>query len=236
MELMNTTTAKLDNGKTLVIDITRERATTLFEEIKTNNAKGINLYFDNCERILELRNKNAHYLFEYGSFKEMAEALFEKGETQAKNMCTIAERYGSKLQDGSCVIMHREELSQYNATQLYYISQLNGFTNIVDTPKKYSISPNTTCAEIRKIVSDEKRLIQLRKLGLTDKQIDETLAKEKAEKDAPKDAPKDKISIDADKLAKAIKTIMSIENALKSDNTPNVKIDKINAIIDKYNK
>ena len=145
------------NGKNIEVTCNEEHARYLFDTISDNNLAGMDLYFNNCELIAELRDSKGFYLLGYDSFKEMASDLFEQGETQAKNMCLIAKKYGSKLQDGRYTIVDRESLKAYTPTQLLQIGNLKEFNgNLEDTTKKYGITPTTTCAELRETVAQEK--------------------------------------------------------------------------------
>ena len=145
------------NGKNIEVTCNEEHARYLFDTISDNNLAGMDLYFNNCELIAELRDSKGFYLLGYDSFKEMASDLFEQGETQAKNMCLIAKKYGSKLQDGRYTIVDRESLKAYTPTQLLQIGNLKEFNgSLEDTTKKYGITPTTTCAELRETVAQEK--------------------------------------------------------------------------------
>ena len=145
------------NGKNIEVTCNEEHARYLFDTISDNNLAGMDLYFNNCELIAELRDSKGFYLLGYDSFKDMASDLFEQGETQAKNMCLIAKKYGSKLQDGRYTIVDRESLKAYTPTQLLQIGNLKEFNgNLEDTTKKYGITPTTTCAELRETVAQEK--------------------------------------------------------------------------------
>ena len=145
------------NGKNIEVTCNEEHARYLFDTISENNLAGMDLYFNNCELIAELRDTKGFYLLGYDSFKEMASDLFEQGETQAKNMCLIAKKYGSKLQDGRYTIVDRESLKAYTPTQLLQIGNLKDFNgSLEDTTKKYGITPTTTCAELRETVAQEK--------------------------------------------------------------------------------
>lgn len=160
------------NGKYEEITITEDRATEVVNEICVNNAKGIDLYFANCELITELRNNNGHYALGYNSFKELADELFESGETQAKNMCLIAQSFGKRNDDGSYTIIDKEVLKNFSATQLLYIRGLKEFNgNITETCEKYGISLNqsedkVTTATLRALIAKEKETDSF--LSLTD--------------------------------------------------------------------
>ena len=160
------------NGKYEEITITEDRATEVVNEICVNNAKGIDLYFANCELITELRNNNGHYALGYNSFKELADELFESGETQAKNMCLIAQSFGKRNDDGSYTIIDKEVLKNFSATQLLYIRGLKDFNgNITETCEKYGISLNqsedkVTTATLRALIAKEKETDSF--LSLTD--------------------------------------------------------------------
>lgn len=145
------------NGKNVEVTCNEEHARYLFDTISDNNLAGMDLYFNNCELIAELRDSKGFYLLGYDSFKDMASDLFEQGETQAKNMCLIAKKYGSKLEDGRYTIIDRDSLKAYTPTQLLQIGNLKDFNgNLEDTTKKYGITPTTTCAELRETVAQEK--------------------------------------------------------------------------------
>ena len=145
------------NGKNIEVKCNEEHARYLFDTISENNLAGMDLYFNNCELIAELRDTKGFYLLGYDSFKDMASDLFEQGETQAKNMCLIAKKYGSRLQDGRYTIVDRETLKAYTPTQLLQIGNLKDFNgSLEDTTKKYGITPATTCAELRETVAQEK--------------------------------------------------------------------------------
>lgn len=145
------------NGKNIEVKCNEEHARYLFDTISDNNLAGMDLYFNNCELIAELRDSKGFYLLGYDSFKDMASDLFEQGETQAKNMCLIAKKYGSRLQDGRYTIIDRDSLKAYTPTQLLQIGNLKEFNgSLEDTTKKYGITPSTTCAELRETVAQEK--------------------------------------------------------------------------------
>lgn len=145
------------NGKNVEVTCNEEHARYLFDTISDNNLAGMDLYFNNCELIAELRDSKGFYLLGYDSFKDMASDLFEQGETQAKNMCLIAKKYGSKLEDGRYTIIDRDSLKAYTPTQLLQIGNLKEFNgNLEDTTKKYGITPTTTCSELRETVAQEK--------------------------------------------------------------------------------
>lgn len=145
------------NGKNVEVKCNEEHARYLYDTIVDNNVAGIDLYLSNCELIAELRDSKGFYLLGYNSFKDMASELFEQGETQAKNMCLIAKKYGSKLEDGRYTIIDRDRLKAYTPTQLLQIGNLKDFNgSLEDTTKKYGITPATTCAELRETVAQEK--------------------------------------------------------------------------------
>lgn len=154
------TSVVMIDGKATEITISDKRAEELVNSICENNAKGIDLYFNNCELITELRNSNGFYALGYNSFKELAEVLFDSGETQAKNMCLIAQSFGKRNDDMSYTIMDKEILKQYSATQLLLIRGLYDFANcdrnIVKVTEKYGITPKTTCAQLRDLTKFEK--------------------------------------------------------------------------------
>lgn len=154
MEIKETLTRQVGND---IITCTDERATALVNGIMENNSKGIDLYFSNCELIKELRDTNGYYLLGYANFKELAEALFDSGETQAKNMCLVAKYFGKENSDKSWTIIDKELLKKYSATQLLYIGQLHDFDgSITECATKYGFSPKTTCAQFRELVKFEK--------------------------------------------------------------------------------
>ena len=171
------------NGKNVEVTCNEEHARYLFDTISDNNLAGMDLYFNNCELIAELRDSKGFYLLGYDSFKEMASDLFEQGETQAKNMCLIAKKYGSKLEDGRYTIIDRESLKAYTPTQLLQIGNLREFNgNLEDTTKKYGITPTTTCAELRETVAQEK----------SDKKEDKKVKEEKSTD--PVETPHDEVN------------------------------------------
>ena len=160
-KLVTSEVVKLDNGKVEEVTISQERATQLLDSIYKNNSKGIDLFFSNCELITELRNSNGFYTLGYNSFKELADELFESGETQAKNMCLIAQDFGERNDDGSYTIKDKELLKTFSATQLLLIRGLHDFDgNILTTCETYGIDitgkVKVTCATLRKLTQLEK--------------------------------------------------------------------------------
>ena len=179
-----------------IITCTKERATILVNDIMENNAKGIDLYFNNCELIKELRDGNGYYQLGYSNFKEFAEAVFDSGETQAKNMCLIAKYFGKENTDKSWTIIDKELLKSFSATQLLYIGQLKNFKgNITEAVQFYGFSIEkkngkdvctTTTKVLRELVQFEKNHNKALSLA----QVDEL--KNKLPDNDPKDNdPKD---------------------------------------------
>ena len=179
-----------------IITCTKERATILVNDIMENNAKGIDLYFNNCELIKELRDGNGYYQLGYSNFKEFAEAVFDSGETQAKNMCLIAKYFGKENTDKSWTIIDKELLKSFSATQLLYIGQLKNFKgNITEAVQFYGFSIekkngkdvcSTTTKVLRELVQFEKNHNKALSLA----QVDEL--KNKLPDNEPKDnEPKD---------------------------------------------
>lgn len=163
MKLETTTNAivTLDDGTQETILCSQERANELSDGIYQAQQKGIDLYFNICEYVAEVRDSKAFYLLGFSSFKDFAQEYFESGETQAKNMCLIASSYGSKKQDGSYVIVDKENLKRFTATQLYYIRGLNAFDgNVVSTTSKYGIDSTTKTADLRALVKAEKQALK----------------------------------------------------------------------------
>lgn len=163
MKLQQTTVSKvtLEDGTQETILCTQERANELSDAIYQAQQRGIDLYFTICEYVAEVRDSKAFYLLGFSSFKDFAQEYFESGETQAKNMCLIASSYGSKKKDGSYVIVDKENLKRFTATQLYYIRGLNAFNgNVVDTTEKYGIDSATKTAELRALVKAEKQALK----------------------------------------------------------------------------
>ena len=161
MEIKETLTRQVGND---IITMTDDRASLITSQISENNSKGIELYFNNCELIKEMRDNNGFYLLGYSSFKEYADEMFDSGETQAKNMCLIAKYFGKENDDKSWTIVDKEILKKFSATQLYYIGQLQGFDgSIAKAIEFYGFEYNedkqrytTTTAVLRELVKFEK--------------------------------------------------------------------------------
>ena len=161
MEIKETLTRQVGND---IITMTDDRASLITSQISENNSKGIELYFNNCELIKEMRDNNGFYLLGYSTFKEYADEMFDSGETQAKNMCLIAKYFGKENDDKSWTIVDKEILKKFSATQLYYIGQLQGFDgSIAKAIEFYGFEYNedkqrytTTTAVLREIVKFEK--------------------------------------------------------------------------------
>ena len=152
------------NGRNVEVTISEGRSKDLYNGIVDNSKKGIELYFDSCEKVLELRDSKGFYQLGFDSFKDMCADLFETGETQAKNMCLIAKSYGTTHTDGRVEIMNKEKLSVFTPTQLLLIRTLSGFTgNIETTCTAYGITPATTCAHLRDVIATEKAAIEDKK-------------------------------------------------------------------------
>jgi hypothetical protein len=161
MDIKETITRQVGND---IITCTDERATTIVSSIVENNAKGIDLYFSNCELIKELRDTSGYYLLGYSSFKDFAEEVFDSGYTQAKNMCLIAKYFGKENDDKTWTIIDKDLLKVFTATQLLYIGQLKGYDgNITEAVTKYGFTftednkkCTTTTAQLRELVQYEK--------------------------------------------------------------------------------
>ena len=193
MKIETTTNAlvTLEDGSQETITCTQDRANELSDLIYKAQQEGIDLYFSICEYVKEVQESKAFYLLGYGSFKDFAQDRFDTGETQAKNMCLIASSYGSKKQDGSYVIVDKENLKRFSATQLLYIRGLNAFDgNVVSTTTKYGIDSTTKTADLRALVKAEKQ-------ALKDKTMDKdsfiSLAELKADMKANKIEIEDKV-------------------------------------------
>lgn len=159
MKLETTTNAMvtLDDGSQEIITCSQEHANELSDNLYKAQQEGIDLYFSMCEIVAEIRDSKAYYLLGHNSFKDFAQERFDTGETQAKNMCLIAQSYGSKKQDGSYVIVDKENLKHYTATQLLYIRGLKEFNgNVIETTEKYGIDSTTRTKDLRALVKAEK--------------------------------------------------------------------------------
>lgn len=147
----------LDDGTQEIITCSQEHANELSDNLYKAQQEGIDLYFSMCEIVAEIRDSKAYYLLGHNSFKDFAQERFDTGETQAKNMCLIAQSYGSKKQDGSYVIVDKENLKHFTATQLLYIRGLKEFNgNVIETTKKYGINSTTRTKDLRALVKAEK--------------------------------------------------------------------------------
>lgn len=156
--LKRETSVVVIDGKATEITISDDRAHQLYKELVDNSLKGMELYFDNCEKVIELRDSNGYYALGFGSFREMAEELFEAGETQAKNMCLVCTNYGVKGDDGFYHLVDKDYLKTFTATQLIEIKGLRGFEKgkLADTMQKYGITTAITCAQLRALKQAEK--------------------------------------------------------------------------------
>lgn len=221
------------DGKATEITISDKRAMELVSAICENNAKGIDLYFNNCELITELRNTNGYYSLGYNSFKELADALFDSGETQAKNMCLIAQSFGKQNKDKSYTILDKEILKKYSATQLLLIRGLYDFNNcgksIVKVCEKYGITPETTCATLRELTKYEKShkkaltLADVEKLKTELPKVEERPQTE-AKEEKPQTEAKDI------KTSEAEKQVKTLEKQVKT------QVEKVVSLTDVMNK
>ena len=211
MKLETTTNAMvtLDDGTQEIVTCTQERANDLSDNLYKAQREGMDLYFDICEIAAEIRDSKAFYLLGYSSFKEFAQDRFESGETQAKNMCLIAQSYGSKKQDGSYTIVDKENLKRFTVTQLYYIRGLKDFNgNVTETTEKYGIDSTTTSKELRALTKAEKDAKEFTPLlavkqALNDDAKENTDKVEKAEQKAKNKAKEAKEAKAEAKEAKA---------------------------------
>ena len=184
MKLETTTNAMvtLDDGSQEIITCSQEHANELSDNLYKAQQKGIGLYFSMCEIVAEIRDSKAYYLLGHNSFKDFAQERFDTGETQAKNMCLIAQSYGSKKQDGSYVIVDKKNLKHYTATQLLYIRGLKEFNgNVIETTAKYGIDSTTRTKDLRALVKAEKDNKEFTPLIDVKKALDEE-AKETSDK------------------------------------------------------
>lgn len=168
------------NGKTYELKCSQERSQELFDTICNNNAKGIDLYFNNCECIAELRDTNGYLQLGYDTFKECASELFEQGETQAKVMCLVAKKYGTHKPSGEYEILHKETLGLFSRTQLAEIYKTKAFADangnierLLDNETKRQandiengindglyIIPSATVKDIKAIIENDKAIAE----------------------------------------------------------------------------
>ena len=245
MEIKETITRQVGND---VITMTDDRASLITSQISENNSKGIELYFNNCELIKEMRDNNGFYLLGYSSFKEYADEMFDSGETQAKNMCLIAKYFGKENDDKSWTIVDKEILKKFSATQLYYIGQLQGFDgSIAKAIEFYGFEYNsdkqrytTTTAVLRELVKFEKN----HKKALSIADVNELKAKiEPTANEPTANEPTDKEKLNdygrmksdynrVERLANTATTaIGDILLILDSNDKDKVKLDKIRKLI-----
>ena len=245
MEIKETLTRQVGND---IITMTDDRASLITSQISENNSKGIELYFNNCELIKEMRDNNGFYLLGYSSFKEYADEMFDSGETQAKNMCLIAKYFGKENDDKSWTIVDKEILKKFSATQLYYIGQLQGFDgSIAKAIEFYGFEYNedkqrytTTTAVLRELVKFEKN----HKKALSIADINELKAKiEPTANEPTANEPTDKEKLNdygrmksdynrVERLATTATTaIGDILIILDSNDKDRVKLDKIRKLI-----
>ena len=241
MEIKETITRQVGND---VITMTDDRASLITSQISENNSRGIELYFNNCELIKEMRDNNGFYLLGYSSFKEYADEMFDSGETQAKNMCLIAKYFGKENDDKSWSIVDKEILKKFSATQLYYIGQLQGFDgSIAKAIEFYGFEYNaekqrytTTTAVLRELVKFEKN----HKKALSIADVNELKAKIEPKTEEPK-TDKEKLNdygrmksdySRVERLANTATTaIGDILLILDSNDKDKVKLDKIRKLI-----
>ena len=249
MEIKETLTRQVGND---IITMTDDRASLITSQISENNSKGIELYFNNCELIKEMRDNNGFYLLGYSSFKEYADEMFDSGETQAKNMCLIAKYFGKENDDKSWTIVDKEILKKFSATQLYYIGQLQGFDgSIAKAIEFYGFEYNedkqrytTTTAVLRELVKFEKN----HKKALSIADVNElksklTTANESTANEPTANEPTDKEKLSdygrmksdysrVERLASTATTaIGDILIILDSNDKDKVKLDKIRKLI-----
>ena len=111
------TSVVMIDGKPTEITISDDRAKQLYKELVDNSLKGMELYFENCEKVIELRDSNGFYALGFDSFKAMAEELFETGETQAKNMCLVCTNFGVKGEARFYHLVDKDYVKTFTARQ-----------------------------------------------------------------------------------------------------------------------
>ena len=98
------------NGVNEVITTTQEHAQELVNSFFDNGKKGLELFLHNCETLAELRATKGYLLLGYKSFycedgkadTPLLSALFgadNASDTEAKNMCLVATKFGVKQYD-----------------------------------------------------------------------------------------------------------------------------------------
>ena len=245
MEIKETLTRQVGND---IITMSDDRATLITSQISENNAKGIDLYFQNCELIKEMRDNNGYYLLGYSSFKEYADEMFDSGETQAKNMCLIAKYFGKENDDKSWTIVDKEILKKFSATQLYYIGQLQGFDgSIAKAIEFYGFEYNaekqrytTTTSVLRDLVKFEKnhkKALSIADLNELKSKVEPKTEEPKTEEPTDKDKLSDygRMKSDYDRVERlatiATDAIGKILIILDGNDKDKVKVDKVRKLI-----
>lgn len=219
----------LSDGTVEEIKCTQERATEIVDAIYKNNSEGLDLYFNNCELLTELAEGKGYYTLGYENFKEFAEAVFDSGQTQAKNMRLVCKSFGKENEDGTWTIRDKDKLSNFSITQLLYIRGLKEFNgNITECCMKYGIDISNTrnlpTLTLRKLVAYEKKndFITLDDFkAKLNKQAIEDKASNKSDTD-DKGVKEDKVSRvtakDVEVLKKANNELQVQYNKVKADN------------------
>ena len=212
----------LSDGTVEEIKCSQERATEIVDTIYKNNAEGIDLYFNNCELLTELAEGKGYYTLGYENFKEFAEAVFDSGNTQAKNMRLVCKSFGKKNPDGTWTICDKEILKNFSITQLIYIRDLKEFNgSITECCDKYGIdisnTRNVTTLTLRKLVAYEKKNDFITLADFQAK-LDNQLIEDKTNK-ANKDDKANKVTVkDVETLKKANNELQVQYNKVKADN------------------
>lgn len=225
------TSVVMIDGKATEITISDDRAKQLYKELVDNSLKGMELYFENCEKVIELRDSNGYYALGFDSFKAMAEELFETGETQAKNMCLVCTNYGVKSDDGFYHLVDKDYLKTFTATQLIEIKGLKGFEKgkLAETMEKYGMTQAITCAQIRALKQAEKnhdkmltlaQFAELKQAIETSKPDDSKTDNSKADDSKADNSKTDNSKVDVKKLE-------SENSSLKADNDRLNRVQKV---------
>ena len=233
------------DGKNEIAFGTEERAKYLFTTIKDNTKSGTDLYLDNCELICELRDTKGYLHLGYNSFKECAGELFEKGETQAKNMCLIANTYGSQNPDGSFTISdsNREVMRNYTPTALLYIRNFEDFNtaDIKGFIESKGITEDTTATAIRELVKAEKDAKKAEKAGdnATEDLATEDVAEDVSTEDVAEDVETaDMLATEENYIStledELISTVYAIRDIINGKGKATEKLDAISQTIAKY--